>query len=241
MLAGREYALQPGAAFAYAPRMHHVIRSHPDRPMLKYFIGFVGRDPAKILKATRLGRWQPVRIGKIAEVTEMFELVLREAAQGGQESRRVCNALLPALLFKIEQAAHPGVRASAAGAVAYERARRYIEDHHLGLRSVEEVAEACHMTPAYLSRLFRQFGRMGAHQFLVRLKMNHAAERLFDGGLTVKEVAAELGFSDPFHFSRVFKRVYGVPPVTIAKDARYDPAFGVGPANGSTPGSGRTR
>ena len=47
---------------------------------------------------------------------------------------------------------------------------------------------------------------------LVRLKMRHAADLLNNGHALVKDVAATVGFQDPYHFSRVFKSVYGVSP-----------------------------
>jgi len=217
VLQGREHPLQPGVAFAYAPREHHVIRNRADRPMTKYFAGFVGPEPARLLETTRLGRGHPLRVRSIGDVAEMFELMLREAAQGDAVSRRLCNALVLALLLKIEQTAHPVGRARPGSVASYERIRRYIEEHHRDLRTIEEVAEACRVSPAYVSRLFRQFARLGAYQFLVRLKMNRAAEMLYDGGTMVKEVAADLGFADAFHFSRVFKRTYGVAPDDFAR------------------------
>ena len=42
--------------------------------------------------------------------------------------------------------------------------------------------------------------------------MNLAAQRLQEPGTLVKQVAAELGFDDPFHFSRTFKNVFGLSP-----------------------------
>ena len=42
--------------------------------------------------------------------------------------------------------------------------------------------------------------------------MAQAARRLQSPGILVKHVAEELGFADPFHFSRTFKRVFGVSP-----------------------------
>jgi AraC-like DNA-binding protein len=50
------------------------------------------------------------------------------------------------------------------------------------------------------------------YRFLMRLKMSHAASLLLNPDALVKEVAYELDFSDPFHFSRSFKSVYGVSP-----------------------------
>ena len=46
----------------------------------------------------------------------------------------------------------------------------------------------------------------------MNLKMALAAERLQQPGTLVKEVAYELNFDDPFHFSRVFKKVFGISP-----------------------------
>ena len=46
----------------------------------------------------------------------------------------------------------------------------------------------------------------------MRLKMSRAASLLLIPGKLVKEVADEMNFNDPFHFSRSFKSVYGISP-----------------------------
>ena len=55
------------------------------------------------------------------------------------------------------------------------------------------------------------------YQFLLRLKMNAAAEQLAQPGALVKNVAADFGFTNPFHFSRVFKSVFAVLPEMFRK------------------------
>ena len=42
--------------------------------------------------------------------------------------------------------------------------------------------------------------------------MNRAAQLLIDDRMMVKEAAAALDFADAFHFSRTFKRIYGISP-----------------------------
>jgi AraC-like DNA-binding protein len=42
--------------------------------------------------------------------------------------------------------------------------------------------------------------------------MNHAAEQLQKPGAMVKQVTEECGFANQFHFSRVFKSVFGLSP-----------------------------
>jgi AraC-like DNA-binding protein len=57
----------------------------------------------------------------------------------------------------------------------------------------------------------RLFGDSPA-RLLLRLKLRRADEMLRDGDRRVKEVSDALGFANPFHFSRVFRRHLGRSP-----------------------------
>jgi AraC-like DNA-binding protein len=217
-LNGKEYHLQPGMVFAYGPEVPHMIRNDPLRPMRKYYIDISGSEVAGFLGD--LARWIPVQVSTPQEVVELFDILQREATGMDSLGSQLCHVLVRALLLKIRQRALPYGVAEPRSMAAYERVRRYMEDNFLELRTVEEVASACHLTPMYLSRLFARYARVGAYQFLLRLKMNFAAELLLQRGMLVKQVAGELGFSDAFHFSRVFKRVYGVPPERFIRQSR---------------------
>jgi len=51
----------------------------------------------------------------------------------------------------------------------------------------------------------------------MQLKMSAAAVRLQREDKLVKQIAYELGFSAPFHFSRAFKKVFGLSPAAFRK------------------------
>jgi transcriptional regulator GlxA family with amidase domain len=53
--------------------------------------------------------------------------------------------------------------------------------------------------------------------FFIRLRMQRACQLLEATSLSVKEVAAELGYDDPFYFSCVFKSVRHVAPSDYRK------------------------
>jgi AraC-like DNA-binding protein len=108
----------------------------------------------------------------------------------------------------------------------YRRCRQYIQDHWLHLLTLEQAARECHVAPAYLCRLFRRFDHQSPYQFLLHLKMTHAAERLLAPDSSVKQVADLLGFDDRFHFSRVFKRVIGISPGQYARENDRWPTLG---------------
>jgi AraC-like DNA-binding protein len=124
----------------------------------------------------------------------------------------LCAALLEYLVIKVSSLMiQPGARCSTAN-TKFERCRQYIATHFRRLRTLAQVAEECDIDQAYLCRLFRHFDRQAPYQYLLRLKMNFAAEQLRNKNMLVKEVAASVGFTDPFHFSHAFKNVFGASP-----------------------------
>lgn len=98
---------------------------------------------------------------------------------------------------------------------SYRRCREYLEEHYLALRNLAELAKACHLTQTYLCRLFQRYEGCSPYKRLLRLKMDHAASLLQNPSVSVKCAGLEVGFDDPYHFSKAFKQVLGVPPTSL--------------------------
>lgn len=77
--------------------------------------------------------------------------------------------------------------------------------------SVSTVARHLKLTPRQLDYRMRQFAGEPIGQWLRRRRVERAAVLLSEG-LSVSETAFHLGFANPFHFSRVFKEIAGIPP-----------------------------
>jgi AraC-like DNA-binding protein len=187
--------------------------------MRKYYIDFAGSEAFSILSNAGLGEWTPLSVGAVHALIPIFEAIEKESSADSPLADAVCETLGRLLLLKIQQYTVSGRGRVPRSFVTYERLRTHIEAHYLRLHRVEDVAEECGVTPVHLSRLFGQFAQSGAYQFLMRLKMNHAAG-LLENGASVKQVGELLGFADAFQFSRAFKRVHGVPPMQF-KEARF--------------------
>ncbi|MCX6904296.1 MAG: AraC family transcriptional regulator, partial [Verrucomicrobia bacterium] len=216
-LAGQDYPLRPGIAFAYGPRVSHAIRNHPTNPMLKYYVDFVGKEAEVLLGRSPLGQWQATQVSSPNEIIEILEELQRNGASQTPFSAPVCAHLLALLILKISERAIPFGSEETRAFPSYLRVRRYLEGNFLDVKTVEEAAAACHVNVSYLCRLFQRFHHHSPYQFLMRLKMNKAAGLLLDTGLQVKEVAAQMRFSDPYTFSRAFKNVYGLSPDAFLK------------------------
>ena len=69
--------------------------------------------------------------------------------------------------------------------LTFQNCREHIRAHFRRLRTLEQIARDCHVDTAYVCRLFRRYDHQSPYQFLMRLKMNAAAELLAADGVDV--------------------------------------------------------
>jgi AraC-like DNA-binding protein len=124
----------------------------------------------------------------------------------------ICSTLLEYLVYRIADIRGTEINAPSKAFLTYKNCRQQIKKNFITLNSLQDIAEACVIDPAYLCRLFKRFDTQSPHQYLLNLKMTYAADRFQESGILVKEIAHELGFNDPFHFTRIFKKVFGISP-----------------------------
>jgi AraC-like DNA-binding protein len=77
---------------------------------------------------------------------------------------------------------------------------------------VATLAARASVSPSHFFALFKRRIGCAPIDYFIRLRMQHACRLLDETMLSVKEVAATLGYDDPFYFSRVFKSVNRVAP-----------------------------
>jgi AraC-like DNA-binding protein len=78
---------------------------------------------------------------------------------------------------------------------------------------VSTLAAQANVSPSHFFALFKQMTGRPPMDYFTKLRMSHACRLLDSTRASVKEVAAALGYNDPFYFSRVFKSVLAVAPV----------------------------
>ena len=88
----------------------------------------------------------------------------------------------------------------------------YMVEHLNEPLQVATLAAMVNVSPSHYSALFKRCTGCPPIDFFIHLRMRHACQLFDSTSLNVKEVAAELGYDDPFYFSRTFKAVNRVPP-----------------------------
>jgi len=221
ILEGKEWPLRRGTIFSYGPGCPHRIEADAADPPVKYFLDFSGREGLELLRAGGLLPGSCRIAANAEELEEAFEHLLATGRKAGPRAERIAALQAEILLLGLaESVVAEGGREQSFQ--TYLKCRRCIEERFLEFATATEVAEACHVSTAYLSRLFAMHGHETPYHALLRCRMSHAAALLDGGDRIVREVAEELGL-DPFHFSRVFKRIHGVSPAEFLKRRRGNP------------------
>lgn len=122
------------------------------------------------------------------------------------------EALLTLTLALYRRALEGGEAQLDTRAQLVRRAAEYVRAEAQRPLSLAEVARAVHVSPNYLTGLFRATTGVPLGRFVLEERIALAQRRLQVPDATVKGVAIELGFADPFSFSRAFKRVTGRAP-----------------------------
>ncbi|MBU2939830.1 AraC family transcriptional regulator [Lacinutrix sp. C3R15] len=97
---------------------------------------------------------------------------------------------------------------------------RFVEMNVNKKLSNAEIADVVNMASNSFARLFKQEMNISVHNFIQNRKIAKACDLFEHSNNTIEEVAFNLGFSDRYHFSRVFKSVTGLTPA-VYKSGKY--------------------
>ena len=95
---------------------------------------------------------------------------------------------------------------------AIERAQKYIRQNYRKDLSLEEMSRQMDMSPYYFSKLFKEVTGSNFVEYVTGVRMERARELLTEGRKSIKQICAEIGYSDPNYFSRIFKKYEGCTP-----------------------------
>jgi two-component system response regulator YesN len=93
-----------------------------------------------------------------------------------------------------------------------EQAKQWIREHIADEVSLSQLSNYLHMSPNYLSSLFKQATGETFSQFFARVRFERAKELLTDPVIKIHEIAEMVGFTDSNYFSIAFKKNQGLTP-----------------------------
>ena len=127
----------------------------------------------------------------------------------------------PDLITRLGARVDPGAPTAPGDVVG--RLLAHVRGHLAEPLSVTAVAADLGVSARTLQRACRDELAASPHDVILAVKMARARDLLTGGGWRVSEVAEQLGFDSPYHFSRRFKELFGQPPSSL-RPGRRDPS-----------------
>lgn len=153
------------------------------------------------------------RHGEVAFLADRLEL---ECASWGNASPLTASGLCLELLGAVGRSTERKERTAPRW---LETARELLNDRCCEAITIAEVAEAVGIHPIHLSRTFRRFFGCTAGEYLRKCRIEKAARLLRSGSKSIADVALRSGFSDQSHFSKAFRRRFGMTPVEFRRSS----------------------
>lgn len=215
----RRHSVSEGWALFIPASTPHIYGADEDVPWSILWTHVAGRHVPDYLDALDVSVESPlVHVPDTRLVVEAFEEVYSHVHHGYTDDRLLGLSTALSRLFgrlKINERA-PDEK----GREREERilqSIQYMRDHIGQPCDLEELAEVARFSPSHYSHLFKEQTNASPIQFFIRLKMQRACELLHTTNQTVESIARQVGYTDPFHFSRMFKKVIGKSPSEYRK------------------------
>ena len=92
---------------------------------------------------------------------------------------------------------------------------RYVRNHFAEEIDIAALSAKYGFTPNYFRSVFKKIAGITPFEYLQRLRLARAQELLQERRFSVQQVAFQVGFNDPFYFSKAFKKRTGTTPQEI--------------------------
>lgn len=101
-----------------------------------------------------------------------------------------------------------------------DNAKKVIEGNFAGDISLDQVARHVHLSPAYLSELFKKETGMSFIDYKTIVRIENAKRLLENSPLNIYDISTKVGYSDPKYFSKLFKKITGKTVYEYRKGTR---------------------
>jgi AraC-like DNA-binding protein len=205
-------SLKPGIITGFEPGTAHHYKADPIDPMEHVFITFLGKQASDLFGKSTLSGCHFIETADPSQMLSQCRKIIDVGLSKPPFSHEICCHYLCILLLEMAAScANPAAQVSIAMRT-YQKCKAYIDTHFSWIQTPGEVAEQCDIDVRYMASLFKKYCHISPSQYIMGLKLNKAGNLLLTTEDKIKEIANQVGFDDPYHFSKNFKQFHGLSP-----------------------------
>ena len=207
--------LTSGQMFILLP--HHKITYYADKnsPWSYYWIDFIGSHTIKLFENLQFSASTPsITPSNKTEMRKLFTENFTFSQQFPFYADIINQSYLCKILFiLLKNFSSQNKDLFSPTNSNINNAQQYIEAHYSDpTLCLNNVAHACNLNKAYLSRIFVKSLGITFTSYITNLRIRKATTLFEQGKTSVKEVAYSVGFDSPYYFSNVFRKTIKISP-----------------------------
>ena len=210
----QERLVQKHDAFLIPAHLPHKYGADPDAPWSNYWIHFRGRQAGDYCKLIAHDASNPIfHLYYHEEVAAGIEQLYQQMGAVHTYSTLVASSgTLGQLLGTVQMRMRAAEQRSRSAEESIDKSVEFMHRNLSCKLTLRELANIAGMSMNHYGTLFGKRYYSTPIDYFNRLKIQRACELLTTSNLRVSEVGEQLGFPDPYYFSRLFKKIMGVSP-----------------------------
>lgn len=209
-----EYHISAGSGFLIEPGQITTYYADKSLPWEYTWVEFGGLRAREILDSAGLSHHSPVFVPTSAQAGETLKNEMLYLVSHSQESALHLMGHLFLLLDALVQGSSRKKRIQGGRLSKFytREAVAFIEQNYALPITIEDMAKRCGLDRSYFGKIFKDTMGQSPQDFLIRYRMSKASELLTTTTLPVGDISSQVGYPNQLHFSRAFKKIYGISP-----------------------------
>ena len=210
----REFRLGPGSGFLICPGQVNTYWADEQDPWTYAWVEIDGIQAQKRFELAGLDAEHPVYRPRNHRLHQDVEHELTYIANHKDRSALHLLGHLYLFLDALAQASSTRreLRSQSQRGFYIQEAVTYIAQNYHRDITVEKIAEACNLNRTYFGRMFKKAIGHTPQEYLTRFRLARAIDLMRSTDYPISRIAQLVGYPNPLHFTKVFKKEYGMSP-----------------------------
>ena len=218
---GYSYDIRPGDLLLYNQGGLHEVASSSTQEIGTFCFGIsglslTGYEDGQMTEAAE-GFVRPVG-ARFREIDALCMLVYEQMELDTPQARGILAHLFPGLLLlALTFPSDYRSREQNTDVVLANRIRQYIATHFTDPLTLDDISRALHISTFYAAHVFKAVTGFSPIQYMIRCRIGTAQNLLISTNYSATQIAAMVGYNSSNHFSAIFTKTVGLPPIQYRK------------------------
>jgi AraC family transcriptional regulator of arabinose operon len=201
----------PGQFFILPPNQQHQYEADKHDAWSIFWIRIGGANVNRFCLQSSVKKcYKPVYINNVQEISRLFDDIYATLENGYSlqhltYANMTLQHMLALLLYRLQENKKETISIT-------NKIIHFMRDHIVEQYSLQDLALAFNYSPSQFSNIFRKDTGYSPIDYFIHLKVQQGCKLLDSTNMKIYEVALAVGYNDPYHFSKLFKKIMHLSP-----------------------------